>query len=197
MEIWIALDVVLIFLATFICYLLLREGRPVPALSLAALGIALAYLDIRRVQRMRLHRKLAAVGNIGQGRVIDQRPRHWTFAPRADGRSRFLGRPLLPALQITYEFRDDADRRHTGSFVVSSKDSRFYEPQRMLEIFYLPEEPSLNGSSLVIRWYYRLGGAATPPKATPSEEFEVIWQESPDDADKEARQDPEPSGGQA
>ena len=96
----------------------------------------------------------------------------------AAGDCRVHGARLLDWRQRVL-FSDDDQRRYRGRFVTARRDRPLYPKGRAVEIFYLDGDPATNVSSLVLRWYWRLGGATLSDEASDNdfadEGLEMEW----------------------
>jgi hypothetical protein len=160
-----ALHVVIGFLAAFGGWLALERDRAWLAALLAAAVGTLIILDVARVRALRRLRQVALEGVITEGRVVARRYCRVSPAPRADGAFPGTGLPLSRRLEVIYEFEDDRAMPYRGRFCATPREAPFYAPGSRLEIFYLADQPAANVTSLVLRWYYRLGGPAMTDEA--------------------------------
>lgn len=154
-------------LAAFI-WSLARQGRYLPAVVLGLLALALLALSWVRAHRVFRFRRLARRGVIAVGRVVSAVERRMSLAPRVDAFWPLAYQPLRPVCEVAYSFEDDSGATHRGRFMAASRELPRYFPGQSLEIFYDPQAPGrYNAPSLVLRWYFRLGGA-TQAAADPS-----------------------------
>lgn len=170
LEVKFLVDVVVMFLALFLAWNLF--GRDEPGLAITAIAVAVLLLlrDLQHIWRLRRLRHLGLTGLIAGGHVLGSRLTRFSRAHRADAGLRREGRPFVPGLEVTFRFEDEQGHEWTGSLITSRKNAAFYEMGERHEVFYLGEDPTTNISSLVLRWYWRIGGQAITDEA-PEEDF--------------------------
>lgn len=170
LEMKLLVDVVILFLGLFLAWTLFQRDHP----ELAATAIGLAGLlllrDLQHLRRLRRLRHLALTGSIAHGHVLGSKLTRLSRAGRADFGLRREGYPFVSALEVTFRFHDEQGREWTGALVTSRKNAAFYEMGERHEVFYLEEDPAANISSLVLRWYWRIGGPGMTDEA-PEEDF--------------------------
>ncbi|MAG58562.1 MAG: hypothetical protein CMJ83_19920 [Planctomycetes bacterium] len=180
METMLVLHVAVVFLAGFLSWLLIRKGSYELAATLAGGAGILLVIDLVRLRQLRRLRHLALHGLITQGHITGSRLCRLPRAPRADGALPRGGLPFVAGLEVGYGFEDEDGRTHEGRFLTSRNDGEYYEIGRRHEVFFLRESPETNASSLVIRWYYRLGGPAMTDEAPPEDfplDQDVLFEE--------------------
>jgi hypothetical protein len=182
LELAFLLHVVVVMLAAFAAIVLWKdEDARIWATLLVGAALALLALDVTRFRQLRKLRNLAQAGSIAMGEVTGSRLHRWSRLPRADRALPKTTVPLAASLEVTYAFAAIDGRVHAGSFATRSSDGAVFTPGSRIEIFYDGDEPDLNVSSLVLRWYYRLGGATVPDEAPDTDfeehEVEVEWWE--------------------
>ena len=170
LEVKLLVDVVVISLALFLAWALFRRDESVLAITAIAAAMLLALRDLQHVRRLRRLRYLGLTGLIAPGHVLGSRLTRFSRAYRADAGLRREGYPFVPGLEVTFSFQDEQDREWTGRLITSRKNASFYEMGERHEVFYLAEDPTMNISSLVMRWYWRIGGQAVTDEA-PEEDF--------------------------
>ena len=159
-----------LFLAVFATWMMWRRDHHLLAAA-AALGVILLVVrQLVLLVRFKRLKRLALSGLITRAHVTSSRRHRFSRALRADRALPWSGLPFVAGLEVSYAFIDEVDQEWTGSFLTATADESYYLPGTLHEIFYLPDGPELNTSSLAMRWYWRLGGPAMVDEA-PEEDF--------------------------
>jgi len=182
MEIMLLVHVAIGFLALFVAWICISSGDHMTAGLLGMGTAALLIFDLSRLSKLRVIRNLTIHGLIVQGEIVSAVPSRFTRAHRADGALPRGSLLLRPGLEVTYAFEDERGRTLTGRFLVSTEDIPHYQVGQRHEIYFIEDRPEINASSLVIRWYWRLGGPAmtdeAPPEDFPMDE-DAVYEEIP------------------
>ncbi len=159
LEMLLILDVVLIAGSLLAGAHLLSRGQETPAAVLLALGTLLLLLTLSRVRRVQRLRRLGRAGRLATARITGRRRRRLSTAPRADGFWPTAGQPFFPVTEVTYVFEDEEGRQRTGAFMVTADAADGWSPGQTIEIYHEDSKACFSCPSLVLRWYFRLGGA--------------------------------------
>lgn len=162
--------IIVVFLALFVAWMTWKQGHLLFAALVAGGVIVLILRQLVLIANFRRLKRLGLTGIIARAHITEVRRRRLSGALRADGTLPRGGLPFFRGLEVRYEFIDDIDRRATGRFLTTVADAPYYSVGDLHEVFYLPDDPSQNVSSLVLRWYWRLGGPAMVDEA-PEEDF--------------------------
>lgn len=181
-ELAFLLHVVILFLgglAAWLRWLELKDFRP--ALLLAAGAPALILLDVFRFRRLRQLRAIAQSGSIATGRVLSNRLIRGSLMPRADRAWPRIGFPFRSSCQVEYAFEGQDGEEHRSRMLVSARDAATWPPGRAIEVFHLKDDAAVHAPSLLLRWYWKLGGSPIvdepPPADFEESEVEIDWRE--------------------
>lgn len=173
--------VVIAFLAAFWAWSWTRDGNPkLPALIVAAAGTAILLFDLRRFIALKELRILAEQGGILTAHVLSVRSSRFSLASRADRAFPSGAIPFFRTLEVTYVFEGPDQITHGGRFLAALTEAGIWKEGQPVEIFHDSEHPEKNVPSLVLRWYFRLGGSKIvdeTPSADFNENIEIEWME--------------------
>lgn len=178
LEVTLLLHVALAFVAGLGAGALAQRGQNWAAILLAVFAACILIVDARRFAALKWLRRLAADGAITSARVVATTGRRLSRARRADRALPVAGLPFVVDLEVHYEFTTPDGAVQHGRFLEPRTDASVWVPGTPVEVFYLVDEPERNLPSLVLRWYFRLGGSDKSdeaPAGTVDEEAEDAW----------------------
>ena len=158
--------------------MMIRDGDWILGCALLLISAGPIWWTVTRFRLVRAYHDLASNGVITLGELTTSEVRRGFTKMRGDRWTPSL--PGIPRhhLRLAYTFHDTEGKERHGGFTMAPEDADRFKLGDTVEVFFLPEKPSINVCSLAMRFYFKLQGPAftdeTPPPGFPDQEDQAV-----------------------